>query len=731
MATATKSTAKSFALSKKVMSSYIREIQLVQGNWQYRAREDQTILKPNILVQGSQNVLTNVSGRIGNRKGYTLDGQADSTDPSLQQPILSSFDWNTHIAAERHLRAGFNSNGSNGKLQYRYVASAGDKWNGNTFTANQVYWIDLATSLTSVNFNFAEFWDTIELKAFLKYVDGSSNIYEWTGGITTLASATADTITKNGTTTWAEENFYNVIKTKTATTIAFVDSNPDTITDSGSGFVTAGFRNGMKIKVSGATNVGNNSTFTIATVTAGVITLVPTDTLTAEAAGNSITITQVTQVTINNTVYTYTGGGATTTLTGVTPNPSAEPVNSVVHQTPIITPSTAILSLPALNYSLIANFKQYLILGDLANQSIYGSVENNAYSFAFSSPTRLVGQGFFFTLDSFPIALKASDADFYVSGGISDWYISKFTLSADLSSETIEFVKLKTTALQAAQSQAFVTEIKNNIAFLSNEPIVNSLGSVTNIYQTPQISNLSYPIVNDIDAYDATDGAVIFHRMYLYVSFPRSGVIRIYNMTNQEVDKNGNAITFWEAPQTIPVARFSIINGELYGHSYFAGETYKLFDGYNDNGQPIPAIAVFAYNNYGSRTVKKMFNMFMVEGYINQATTLTLGIRKELDGCATDITKTIFGTNTNYVCVGGTSSPLGKEAIGVNPFGGDVITASTLPPKFRTFQTFNPIPSFFESQISFYSVGIDQQWEIISFGAAIKMPNDLATNLTV
>ena len=77
----------------------------------------------------------------------------------------------------------------------------------------------------------------------------------------------------------------------TGTTIAFVDGDPDTITDSGSGFVTAGFVAGMPIIVSGAGESGNNTTFhNIATVAAGTITLQAADELTAETAGESVTI---------------------------------------------------------------------------------------------------------------------------------------------------------------------------------------------------------------------------------------------------------------------------------------------------------------------------------------------------------------------------------------------------------------------------------------------------------
>lgn len=75
-----------------------------------------------------------------------------------------------------------------------------------------------------------------------------------------------------------------------ATTLAFNDANPDTITDSGNNFIKKGFYPGMLITVSGATNAGNNSTFTVNTVAAGTLTLSSGAALTVEAAGATVTI---------------------------------------------------------------------------------------------------------------------------------------------------------------------------------------------------------------------------------------------------------------------------------------------------------------------------------------------------------------------------------------------------------------------------------------------------------
>lgn len=74
----------------------------------------------------------------------------------------------------------------------------------------------------------------------------------------------------------------------TASTIAFADSNPDTITDSGSGFVTAGFEAGQTLIVEGSND--NDGIYLIDSVVAGTITLQSSDSLTAETAGASVTL---------------------------------------------------------------------------------------------------------------------------------------------------------------------------------------------------------------------------------------------------------------------------------------------------------------------------------------------------------------------------------------------------------------------------------------------------------
>ncbi len=604
----------------------------------YRNREDITNLPPGVLVKGSQNVLTNVSDRIAIRQGFTLDGQSSTNIGGFP----SSYDWQRHTGDERNLRCGdITSAANDGKLQCRYVAAAGDYYNGTTFTDGQVYWIDIKSSLTSVNLNFAEFWDfTTEKKGFLLWVDGSSNIYEWSGGISTIASTTANTIVIDGATI-AVQGFYT-----------------------------------------GATS----------------------------------------DLIVNGTTYNYTGVSGNT-FTGVTPDPSGEHDQSVVFQKPKTTANSSMTNIPStFQNALIANLRNQIYIGSLTDNTVYISKLNNYKDYTFATP-RVVGEGALVTLDAPPTGMIPQEDKMYFSAGVDYWYETKFTLSSDLAKESFEIIKLKTGSQQAAQTQSMITKMKNDVVFISNEPTMDTLGRVSNVVVTPQSKNLSDSIKLDFDDYDFTGANVFYFRYFIYVSIPTQNIVRIYNIVKG----------YWEAPQILPVGRFAIIGGELYGHGYGISETYKLFDGYNDNGKSMEAIAVFSYVNMGSRTALKNQTEFYVEGYITSNTTISLGIQYDIDGCATPTSFDMDGSDTQFVCIGGASSDdsLGKVSFGKRSLGGagEFTSSGSLPPKFRWIPTF-PQTDFFESQYSVSSIGIDQRWEILALGGAMALSTNEPTNIT-
>lgn len=631
--------------SKQALNK-VGEYQLVTKFKGYRAREDKTRLSPEYLVAPSQNVVINPSGRVALVAGYELDG---ATSAALDSGILSNFDFINFKGNERQVRAGFLTSAANdGKLQYRFKSAAG-----------VVTWTDLKTSLTNVRLSFCEYWDNTALVKLLLWVDGTNNIFSWNGAVTTLASATAATVTKQGTTTWAQEGF--------------------------------------------------------------------------SATGSIV---------INGVPATYTGGSTTTTLTGVSVNYSAYAVALPIHQQVVTTALSAMTG-------IVATFAPTLIgcgrrnqvyVGTSNSNNLYISKVNNFADYSFTSPTRVVGEGALIPLDAAPTTFipqesqTSTDAyDMFISEGLSGWAVIRATLSSDLTKETLEHIRLKTSDLMGAKSGRLACKAKNHIAFVANDNTSNFLGYLSYKF-VPTMVDFSYTITNDVQSYDYTDGSIFSYKNYIYEAIPQHGLIRIYNMTDQTAEQFSGAkaledVTqqpwFWEAPVAYPLSGFYTADGEIYGHSFTTSESYKLFEGGDFNGQSITAVAAFAYDDQGDRTQKASSNEIYVEGYIKQNTDLTCQINGDLDARMTSQTVVIAGDDPSTVAFGGGGNSLGDSPLGVQTLGGatTVVSEATLPAWFNVIPTYSATPAHLE-QVVFYTQGVDLQWELLAFGTNSKFATE-------
>jgi hypothetical protein len=580
----------------------------------YRNREDKTLLPVGWMIDGSQNVLIDISGRLKSRQGMVLDGQAST---SLDTSVKGSYDWLEPQNNPIYLR--YNS----GNLQFRYD-------NGTS-----IVWTTIKSGLDSTKkIRFCNFADTTEVLNVLLFVNASQFVYEWNGATTTFASATTNSITKQGTDTWANAGFYS---------------------------------NGNK------------------------------------------------KIMLDGVEYTYTGGETTTTLTGVTPDPTGgtPTVGDLVYQSVISTATSAITSFPA-NYDIygISNKDNQIYYGSEKDNKVVMSNVSNYKSVAYSSP-RVPGEGGSNTLSSSWRAFVVQESDMYVSAGKSQWYKSSTFLASDNVHESWVLKPLKTTKRIGALSQETVSSDRNSVVFISNEPRFLTLGLTLDIFGFPQNTEYSYPIVNELNNIDITDACVFYDRSYVYMSFPKSGKWYILNQTNPDS-------MFWEAPQTGNISSFSNIDGSVYGHDYYTAQTFKLFSGYTDNGNPILSRACFPFLDYNNKGLSKYFNEFWVEGYITKGTELTLKWLYDLDGCQTYVKKTISGTSKN-VCSLKDDGILGGKPLGVAPLGSNTITTITdpLPPYFSLIKV-GVRKDFYKLGVVFESYKEDAHWELLTFGPLVQ-----------
>lgn len=610
----------------------------------YRAREDNTTLPVGTFIAPSRNVVMNTSGRAQLVRGYVLDGAGSTT---IDSGILSNFDFINFKGDIRNLRCGFlSSAGNDGKLQYRFVNSNGS-----------VSWVNLKTSLTNVRLSYTDYWDNTALVKLVLWVDGSNNVYSWNGAVTTLASATSNTVTKQGTKTWDQEGFTQ-----------------------GSGTIVIG----------------------------GVSA-------------------------------TYSGGDGTTTLTGVSVDFSASAVGSIIHQAPI---TTALTSMTA----ILATFGPTVIgcgrsnqvyLGASNSNNLYISKANDYMDYSFTAPVRMVGEGALIPLDAPPnkfIPLESrtdtNAYDMYISEPPNTWAVIRATLSDDLMSETLEHIRMKVGPLQGALSERFATKMKNHIMFLGNDSVTNFLGYISYQY-VPETVDFSYPIIDDMNSYDFTDGSIYYNKNYAYVTIPKSGIIRIYNMTDQtkqttssirgieDVDVGGQP-WFWESPVGYPISGFYWTPDKgLCGHNYTTSESYQLFTSGSFNGQNIDANLTFSFDDKGDRTQSKASDEIWLEGYIKQNTNLAATITGNLDTFATSQTVIVNGNDPRIVAYGSGGHALGKNSLGSRPLGGSDISNS-LPAWFHVAKTFVEVPLYIES-VSFVTNGTDLDWQLLCFGTNAKI----------
>lgn len=425
------------------------------------------------------------------------------------------------------------------------------------------------------------------------------------------------------------------------------------------------------------------------------------------------------QVIIEGTTYTYTGGESTTTLTGVTPDPTVagHTVGATAVQAIRTTANSAITALPnTFQNDLIINFENAILVGSTVSREVYLSKVNDYEDFSFAAP-RLPGEGDIITLVKAPTAFTVQDERLFISAGTDYWTQTIYTISDDLVNEIITSKYLKTSPGQAALSQGAVGNIKNLTVFISNEPTLDSLGNVEN-YVTSQSRPISDPIKVDFDTYDFTGAHIKYFKNNLYIALPQETRLLIFN-----IEKG-----FWEAPQVLPAGRLAIIGGELYLHSNSIDETYQLFQGTSDTqgstGEKlaINAIARFNYLNYGTRADKKHHTEWFSEGYISTNTTLNMDLRYDYVGASSEVSHTISGDLAQNTIFYNVSDPsLGKTPLGKAKLAGD--PGGLLLNKFRIIHEMAPL-DYYEIQVAYSSDDIDQDWEILAYGPDATVANN-------
>lgn len=423
-------------------------------------------------------------------------------------------------------------------------------------------------------------------------------------------------------------------------------------------------------------------------------------------------------VIINGTEYTYTGGETTTTLTGVTPDPTGEADGSIAIQK-IATDTNKPGS--GLTNDIIEILNNQVYVGDYTSREVYVSTSSSLSNFSTISTPREVGESALFTLDNAPTAFVVQEQTMYISAGKSDWYATKIELqnSGTTFIENISVEKLKNAPQQAAQSKDLVANIKNSVVFISHEPTLDELGRVENV-NTPQSKPLSDPIKPDFDSYNFTGGDVVYYKNQIFIAVPAESVVLIYDINNG----------WWQPPAQMPIAKFSVYQGKLIGHSSLVSESYELFkDGvYSDKGNVINMQAVFTYRNFGDRALLKNFDEFYSEGYISGNTNLTLTLQYDYQGGTSEGEYSIVGSDQDITVGNTVSGSLGYLPLGAGPLGSSMDAEADLK-KFRVVHGMREV-NFHEMRAIYSTTDENAQFEILGHGPQVRIAPNQNNSIT-
>lgn len=407
----------------------------------------------------------------------------------------------------------------------------------------------------------------------------------------------------------------------------------------------------------------------------------------------------------------YTGGEGTTTLTGLDTDLTAFPFtgNNLIVQE-VITRTTIIDVAYFIDFLKVIDNQVWL--GSRTQNPIYFSKNTSVTDYSYSSP-RAVGEGGKLTLDGPGRGIGTLRGDVILFAGQDFIYKSVFnqiTVGTTLA-ETVKVERLKTTSRQGALHQNLIENIGNGLIWIGADNVMHELIDATLSYN-PNLQDVSDPVKPDFIAADFTGGHMKFDKTRIYISAPASATNFIYEYRLV----NNVREWFWQPPQTWPVNRWAVIGGLIHGHSSATDETYKLFDGYNDNDQAIHSIGLLARWNGGVRDLLKKADEMFNEGAISANTILSVSYGFDKDGGESEtVTKLINGTSDDNIYSVFQDPSLGNIPEGDVSLSGDVIDDTTLP-KFRIIHEINE-QEFFDYGVMFETNDVDARWEILCHGS--------------
>lgn len=447
--------------------------------------------------------------------------------------------------------------------------------------------------------------------------------YTYTG----TSSATLTGVTPNPTGILANTGVAQKVDTDILTehiilnksTIAFTHNQPssnDVITDSASGFLTAGFTAGQKIAITGSAEVTNNNVYTIKSVGAGTITLADDEAIIGKTAGDLITIAAGCPK--GNILLT---AQRKLFLSGVTGN------ESKVH------------------YSQSGEVTSFGITSGLGSGGSFDLIEGGG------PITMMEAKG------KNTVVIHKKDAIIaYTRDNNGTYAIENFDTLADGDDVGATNKMARAGLNKTSYFMTGLEGVKFLEEYLTNQGVSSlAMDSVTDV------------ILPTISSYDNSNCSIAYYskkRVLLIATNDEHGdrkVISIY------IKKNDQGRFFDISIDDIPAQEFVIDNDKLYFASSLDQNVYLMFDRFSANGVKQNHKWVSKEFTFNDPATLKEFDKIYLEGFISERTKIKVTVFYGILGEKDSKTFTV-SWNDNFVSTQKVSS-LGTDILGTLSLG--------------------------------------------------------------
>lgn len=596
--------------------------------------------------------------------------------------------------------------------------------------------------LTSTRYVFDKWWDAIEQRDRVLFVHGDSELQNWSGGFTTVASTTnstgiivsidPDDITGTGYT------IGDIL-----TIAGGADGTIRVLTVNGSGVIQtielvtrgSGYSAGSGQATTGGTGTG--ATVTITAVGNSSITKNDPE-ISWQQAGfiTSNAFLNEKRILINGTEYSYLSGEDTDTLVGISPDPSSIPIDSVAIQSVSTNDDTPAAGF---NNDFLKVINNQVYIGSYTSRLCYISSNSDWLDYTVTTP-RLPGGPELLTLDATLNGIGVRTGQAHISIGQSEWAVISFqniTVGTTLTQQTI--VDIKPVAnLAAAYAHEFIDNVGDNIVYLAKDQQVRTFGDFNNLFVAAYPS-LSQEIATELKAENFMGGGLRCIADFTYVTSPNSGKTYLYQV-RQAVDSNNQVIVerLWHSPFIWNATRIDEVNGVVISFSNSNPQIYEVWDTgqyFDDSpsGESLPYSCTLAlsYRTGGRRQGLVSFDKVFSEGYIALGTPLDLTVNYNYQGStaqrtvpinSTERPATLFGSSTTETIRSLGDSSLGDKSLGDD--GGSSNTGNLA--KFKVINSL-ALVNCFEYQPVYSSDAVGAQWEILANGTNVHIDEQDAT----